>query len=57
VTGTAVEPDGPREELTEQPQEARVDNETISSHPTKENVDFGPAITFRFTEFKGCHPE
>jgi len=57
VTGTAVEPDGPRDELTEQPQEARVDNETISSHPTKENVDFGPAITFRFTEFKGCHPE
>jgi len=54
--GTAVEPDGPRDELTGQPQEARVDNETISSHPT-ENIDFGPAITFKFTEFKGCHPE
>jgi len=35
VTGTAVEPVGPRAELTEQPQEARVDNGTISSHPPR----------------------
>ena len=35
MTGTAVEPDGPRDELTEQSQEARVDSETISSHPPR----------------------
>jgi len=35
VTGTAVESVGHRAELTEQPQEARVDSETSSSYPPR----------------------
>jgi len=35
VTDPAVEPVGLRAELTEQPQEARAGNETISSHPLR----------------------